>query len=285
MNTIIVETSARHIHLTEEHIEILFGKGHKLTNKKDLSQPGEFACEERVNIIGPKREIKNVIILGPARKATQVEVSLTEARTLGIEVPIRESGDVAGSAPCKLVGPVGSVEISEGVIAAKRHIHLRPQDAEKFGVKDKQIVQVKVKSERTTIFDDVVIRVRDTFMPYMHIDTDEANACAASGNIEGEILTTTGLQMHFGLDLISDGNWINEILSKKIKDLREQLKADLNIDMPTILIRDNLEISKTEVVFYDNGVTKWRKDFNEADKNNFEEISDVIISKIKELYV
>ena len=189
MKTVTVETSARHVHLCEKDIELLFGAGHKLTLKKELSQPGEFACEERVNIVGPKNEIKSVIILGPARPATQVELSLTDARALGITVPIRESGDVAGSGTCKLVGPAGEIEISEGVIAAKRHVHLRSIDAEKFGVEDKQIVQVKIKSEdRTTIFGDVVIRVRDAFMPAMHMDTDEANACGANGNVEGEII-------------------------------------------------------------------------------------------------
>lgn len=190
-NTVTVETSARHVHLTEEHVEILFGKGHKLTEKKRLSQPTEYACEERVDIVGAKKELKNVIILGPPRKATQIEVSLTDARTLGVDAPIRESGDVAGSAPCKIVGPAGSIEISEGVIAAKRHIHLPPDIAEKYGVANKQIVKVKINSAlgRTTIFDDVVIRVHDTFMPFMHIDTDESNACAAVGNVEGEIIT------------------------------------------------------------------------------------------------
>ena len=189
MNVITVETSARHVHLCAKDLDILFGKGHSLTNKKDLSQPGEFACEERVDIIGAKNQIKNVIILGPVRPATQVEVSLTDARTLGIAAPIRESGDVAGSASCKLVGPAGEAELSEGVIVAKRHIHLRPQDAEKFGVADKQTVQVKISGTgRETILGDVVIRVRETFMPYMHIDTDEANACAMSGNVDGEII-------------------------------------------------------------------------------------------------
>ena len=188
-NTVIVETSARHVHLSEKDIAILFGEGYKLNLKKELSQPGEFACEERVDIVGPKKEIKNVIILGPARPMTQVEVSLTDARTLGVNAPIRESGDVAGSGACKLVGPAGEAELSEGLIIAKRHVHLRTQDAEQFGVKDKQIVQVKIKSsDRTTIFGDVVIRVRDSFMPAMHIDTDEANACAAAGNVEGEII-------------------------------------------------------------------------------------------------
>ncbi|MCL1858518.1 MAG: phosphate propanoyltransferase [Oscillospiraceae bacterium] len=189
MNTITVETSARHVHLNEKDIAVLFGEGHKLTLKKELSQPGEFACEERVDIIGPKKEIKNVIILGPARKATQVEVSLTDTRTLGLNAPIRESGDVAGSGACKLIGPAGELELTEGVIVAKRHVHLRTQDAEKFGVKDKQIVQIKIENTgRSIIFGDVVIRIRDSFMPYMHIDTDEANACGANGNIEGEII-------------------------------------------------------------------------------------------------
>ena len=137
-NTVLVETSARHVHLTEEHIKILFGEGATLTVKKPLSQPGQFACEERVTLVGPKKSIPNVIILGPARSATQVEVSLTDARTLGVDAPVRESGDIVGSGACKIVGPCGEVEISEGVIAAKRHIHLTPADAEAFGVEGRQ---------------------------------------------------------------------------------------------------------------------------------------------------
>jgi len=188
-NTVLVETSARHVHLTEEHIEILFGKGHTLTHKKDLSQPGQFACEERVTVVGPKKSIANVIVLGPARPASQVEVSLTDARTLGVEAPVRESGDVAGSGACKLVGPAGEVELTEGVIAAKRHIHLTPADAEGFGVTDKQIVSVKVESaDRSLIFGDVVVRVSPKFAAAMHIDTDEANAMHAAGVVYGEIL-------------------------------------------------------------------------------------------------
>ena len=188
-NKVLVETSARHVHLTEEHIEILFGKGHTLTHKKDLSQPGQFACEERVTVVGPKKSIANVIVLGPARPASQVEVSLTDARTLGVEAPVRESGDVAGSGACKLVGPAGEVELTEGVIAAKRHIHLTPADAEGFGVTDKQIVSVKVESaDRSLIFGDVVVRVSPKFAAAMHIDTDEANAMHAAGVVYGEIL-------------------------------------------------------------------------------------------------
>jgi len=189
MNAVTIETSARHVHLTEEHIAVLFGAGYKLTVKKELSQPGQFACEERVDVIGPKKEIKGVGILGPARKATQVEVSLTDARTLGLNAPIRESGDTAGSAACKLVGPAGEVELAEGVIAAKRHVHLRPDDAKKIGVEDKQTVQIKVNTNgRALTFGDVVVRVNGEFMPFMHIDTDEANACGAAGNVQGEII-------------------------------------------------------------------------------------------------
>lgn len=188
-NKVLVETSARHVHLTEEHIETLFGKGHTLTHKKDLSQPGQFACEERVTVVGPKKSIANVIVLGPARPASQVEVSLTDARTLGVEAPVRESGDVAGSGACKLVGPAGEVELTEGVIAAKRHIHLTPADAEGFGVADKEIVCVKVESaDRSLIFGDVVVRVSPKFAAAMHIDTDEANAMHAAGVVYGEIL-------------------------------------------------------------------------------------------------
>ncbi len=188
-NKILIETSARHVHLTDEHIEILFGKGHTLTNKKDLSQPGQFACTERVDLVGPKKTIPGVSILGPARPASQVEISFTDARTLGVSAPVRESGDVNGSAPLKLVGPEGEVEISEGTIVAKRHIHLTPEDAEKFGVQDKEIVSVKItNNDRTTIFGDVVCRVSPKFAAAMHIDTDEANAACAFGECYGEII-------------------------------------------------------------------------------------------------
>ncbi len=188
-NKVLVETSARHVHLSAEHIEVLFGKGATLTHKKDLSQPGQFACEERVTLVGPKKQIANVIILGPARPATQVEVSFTDARTLGVNAPVRESGDVAGSAGCKLVGPAGEVEIAEGVIVAKRHIHITPEDAAKFGVEDKEVVSVKIDSaDRTTIFGDVVCRVSPKFAAAMHIDTDEANAACAFGEVYGEII-------------------------------------------------------------------------------------------------
>ena len=188
-NKVLVETSARHVHLTNEHIEVLFGKGATLTHKKDLSQPGQFACQERVTLVGPKKSIENVIILGPARPATQVEVSLTDARTLGVSAPVRESGDIAGSGACKIVGPCGEVEFSEGVIAAKRHIHFTPEEAAAAGVEDKQIVSVKIDSaDRSTIFGDVVVRVSPKFSAAMHIDTDEANAACAFGECYGEII-------------------------------------------------------------------------------------------------
>ena len=189
MAKVLVETSARHVHLSEEHIKALFGEGATLTHKKDLSQPGQFACEERVTVVGPKKSIPNVIILGPARPATQVEISLTDARTLGVSAPVRESGDVAGSGACKLVGPAGEVEIAEGVIAAKRHIHFTPADAEAAGVADKEIVSVKIDSDgRSLVLGDVVVRVSPKFAAAMHIDTDESNAMHACGVVYGEIL-------------------------------------------------------------------------------------------------
>ena len=164
MSKFIVETSARHVHVTQETLEILFGKGAKLTHKKDLSQPGQFACEERVTIVGPKKELPNVSILGPCRKADQVELSATDARSIGIVAPVRESGDIAGSGACKIVGPCGEVEILQGVIVAKRHIHLTPADAEELGVKDKQVVCVKIESaDRTAILCDTVCRVSENY--------------------------------------------------------------------------------------------------------------------------
>lgn len=187
-NKVLVETSARHVHLSAEHIEALFGKGATLTHKKDLSQPGQFACEERVTIVGPKKSIANVIILGPARKASQVEISFTDARTLGITAPVRESGDIAGTPGCKLVSANGEVDLTEGVIIAKRHIHMTPADAEAMGVSDKEVVKVKINSERTTEFDDVVVRVSPSFALAMHIDTDEANAACAFGTCYGEVI-------------------------------------------------------------------------------------------------
>lgn len=186
---VLVEISARHVHVSEEHLTILFGEGYKLTPKKDLSQPGQYACEERVTVVGPKKELAGVSILGPCRKATQVELSLTDARAIGVKAPIRESGDIAGSGACKLVGPAGEVELTEGVIAAKRHIHMTTADAEKYGITDSQIVSVKIPTaDRALIFGDVVARVSDSYALAMHLDTDEANAAAIPGSCIGEIL-------------------------------------------------------------------------------------------------
>lgn len=184
-NQVLVETSARHVHVTKEDLEILFGKGYELTEKKALSQPGQFASNERVDVVGPKKTLTGVSILGPIRSATQVELSLTDARAIGVTAPIRESGDVSGSGACRLVGPKGEVELTEGVIAAKRHIHMTPADAEAFGLQDRDEVSVKIDSDgRSLVFGDVVVRVSDRFALAMHIDTDESNAgCVAPGTM------------------------------------------------------------------------------------------------------
>ena len=188
MGKVLVETSARHVHVTQEDLETLFGKGHELTVKKMLSQPGQFACEEKVTIVGAKSKM-TASILGPVRKATQVELSLTDARSIGVTAPIRESGDIAGSGACKLVGPCGEVDILQGVIAAKRHIHMTPADAAEFGVKDKDVVSVKVDGNgRSLIFGDVVVRVSDKFALAMHIDTDESNAGSVAPGTMGEVI-------------------------------------------------------------------------------------------------
>ena len=186
----MVETSARHVHVTEETLEALFGKGYKLTVKKELSQPGQFASNERVTVVGPKKELANVSILGPCRKFNQVELSATDARSIGIDAPIRESGDTKGSGKCTLVGPNGSVELEEGVIVAKRHIHMQPADAAEFGVKNGDIVSVLIENGngRKTIFGDTVIRVSDSFRLAMHVDTDESNAAACAKGQMGTIV-------------------------------------------------------------------------------------------------
>ena len=185
-----METSARHVHLSPADLETLFGPGYELTVKKMLSQPGQYACEERVDVVGPKKTIAGVSVLGPVRPETQVELSLTDARSIGVAAPVRESGDIAGSGACKLVGPCGEVEIAEGVIAAKRHIHMTTADAAAMGLADKQIVSVKVPSGngRALVFGDVVVRVSDKYALAMHIDTDESNAAGVAPGTMGEIL-------------------------------------------------------------------------------------------------
>ena len=186
---VLVETSARHLHVSKADLETLFGAGYELTKKKDLSQPGQYACEERVQVIGAKGSFPAVSILGPTRPDTQLELSASDARSIGVVAPCRESGDVAGSGACKLVGPKGEVELKEGVIVAKRHIHATPADAEKYGLSDKQIVDVKVESDgRTLTFGDVIVRVNPNYALAMHIDTDESNAAFATPGMMGEIL-------------------------------------------------------------------------------------------------
>ena len=190
MANFIVETSARHIHVSRETLKYLFGDDFELIIRKELSQPGQYVSTSRLDVVGPKKTIPGVSILGPVRDADQVEVSLTDARTLGVNAPIRESGDTANSAPIILRNPENGREVSlaEGCIVAKRHIHMTTKDAEVFGVKNGEIVNVVVNTaDRKTIFGDVVVRVKDSFGLAMHIDTDEANAAACSGTVYGEI--------------------------------------------------------------------------------------------------
>ncbi len=185
----IVETSARHVHLTEADFKVLFGENAKLTPKKYLSQPGQFACEERIEVVGPKKSIANVSILGPFRNKSQVELSATDARSIGLPIVIRESGDLANTPGCKLVGPCGELELQEGVIVAKRHIHVTPEDAKELGVKEKDVVSVEINTEeRSLIFKDVVVRVSDKFSLAMHIDTDESNAAGCGKEVYGRIV-------------------------------------------------------------------------------------------------
>lgn len=185
---VMVETSAHHVHVSQQDLAVLFGPDATLTNKKDLSQPGQFACAEKVEVIGPKGSM-SMSILGPCRKETQVEISLTDARKLGVTVPIRESGDLEGTPGCTLKGPAGEVTIEKGVIAAKRHIHFNPEEAKEAGVEDKQIVSVKVDyNGRGLIFGDVVCRVSPSYALAMHVDTDESNAAALPGTVDGEII-------------------------------------------------------------------------------------------------
>ena len=189
MKKFIVETSARHVHVSREDLDILFGEGYELTIKKELSQPGQYVTNERVAVVGPKSQFPAVSILGPVRPATQVEISASDARSIGVQAVVRESGDIAGTPGCKIVGPKGEIEIENGVIVAKRHIHMTTADAAEFGLTDKQVVSVKVDSpERSLVFGDVVVRVNDSFALAMHIDTDESNAALCAPGTMGEIL-------------------------------------------------------------------------------------------------
>jgi len=186
---VIIEGSGKHCHVTRETLDTLFGEGFELEIRKMLSQPGQYATPHKITVVGPRRSAE-VTILGPCRKADQIELALTDATSLGFTAPIRESGDIAGSPGCKLIGPKGEVEISEGVIIAKRHVHMTPEDAEKFGVSDKQIVKVKIDGDRALVLDEVVIRVSPDFATYMHVDYDELNAAALTAdNNTGEIIS------------------------------------------------------------------------------------------------
>jgi acetate kinase len=183
----LVEVSAHHAHLTQEHVEALFGPGHQLTKHADLSQPGQFACKEQVALVGPKGRIERVRVLGPARKYSQVEIAMTEQFKLGVHPPIRESGDIAGTPGCTLEGTAGSVPVDRGVICAFRHIHMTPEDALRYGVRDKSIVRVRIAGDRELIFGDVLVRVDPSYALAMHIDTDEANAANVKTGAEGFI--------------------------------------------------------------------------------------------------
>jgi len=185
---VIVNVSNRHIHLHQNEVDILFGKGYQLTKLRDLMQPGEFACNELLVIGGPKGEIKKVRVLGPLRKATQVEVSLTDSITLGLGAPVRQSGHLAGAAPVKITGPKGTVDLKEGCIVAMRHVHMKPADAEFFGIKDQEIVRVRIEGDRGLVFDNVVARVSPNMLLECHLDTDEANAAGAKNGSKAVIL-------------------------------------------------------------------------------------------------
>ena len=171
-----ISSSVRHVHLSQAHVETLYGPGHQLTRKADLSQPGQYACEEMVTLVGPKSSIPKVRVLGPARSETQVEISRSDEFTLGIDAPIRASGDLKDSIGIRVEGPKGAVDLARGVIQAQRHIHMSPSDAIRFGVKDKDWVMVRVGGERGIVFDDVLVRVNEQYRLDMHLDTDEANA-------------------------------------------------------------------------------------------------------------
>lgn len=185
--TIPVEASARHVHLTKEAVEALFGKGATLTKKRDLSQPGEFLCEQRIKLVTAKGEITNVAVLGPERKAVQVELSMTDCRTLGIKSPVNLSGDLSGAGDVYLVSDSGIYNAAKSVIVAKNHIHMTPSDAEKYDVSDSQSVKVRVETSRPVTFEDVIIRVNPKFSLAMHIDFDEANACCLDKDSKGKI--------------------------------------------------------------------------------------------------
>lgn len=186
--TVKIGLSNKHVHLSKEHLDVLFGEGHELTPTKDLVQPGQFASEEKVDIVGPKKTLTGIRVLGPVRPETQVELAMTDARTLGIKAPVRESGHLEGTPGCKLVGPNGEVELDHGVIVAQRHVHLNPEQAIEAGVKDKDVVCLKIDGERGLIFDNVVVRAGEKHEREVHLDTDEGNAAGCGPDAVAEII-------------------------------------------------------------------------------------------------
>jgi putative phosphotransacetylase len=184
-----VALSNRHLHLSKEHLDLLFGKGYQLTRYKDLSQPGQYACTEKVDIVGPKGVLKGVRVLGPVRKETQIEVSIADGYVLGIRPPVRDSGDLDKTPGATVIGPEGKVELEYGVIVAARHIHMHPDDAKEYGVKDFQRVKVRKDGFRATVFENVLIRVSDSYALEMHLDVEEGNAAAISNGDMLEIIT------------------------------------------------------------------------------------------------
>ena len=184
---ILIEGSGRHVHVSRADLDVLYGKGFELENKKNLSQPGQYATPQKVDVVGPKGVLKGVSILGPCRKETQVELSYTDARIIGLTPQLRESGKLDGTDGCRLVGPAGTVALDKGVIVAKRHIHLCPETASKYGIADNEVVQVKTTGERALIFDEVVARVSSSYADAMHVDYDEANAASLFGTVYGTV--------------------------------------------------------------------------------------------------
>ena len=183
----LIEVSAHHIHLTQEHVEALFGPGHQLTKQADLSQPGQYSCREQLTVVGPKGRIERVRVLGPTRPQTQIEIAMTEQFKLGVHPPIRESGDLADTPGCTLEGPAGQVQLERGVICALRHVHMTPEDALRYGVRDKSVVRVRLAGDRELVFGDVLVRVNPNFSLAMHIDTDEGNAANVQTGAQGFI--------------------------------------------------------------------------------------------------
>lgn len=254
-----VETSARHVHLSQSDIEALFGRGHTLTKKKDISQPGQFACEERVTLIGPKGEIKNVSVLGPARKATQVEVSLTDSRILGINAPVSMSGDMRQAADIYIMTDKAVIKAEKALIAAKNHVHMTLADAEQFGVKDGESVRISVCTERPMTFDNVIVRANNDSKLAMHIDTDEANACCCKSGTFGIITKDCCLPQscitpqrvkiteNDVIDICKDKKLLTEEDAKK---LSEKKAAKIRVGKRTIispLAQDMLRSNRIEI--------------------------------------